>query len=324
MFMQKCLEGQYKLLSIITKSPHYSNGNYLKLSRVIAKEASKFIKVKRVGIWLLTDQKIDFRCTALYHNSKYQPLASIAIKDCPKYFSSFKIKKTLVVSDVCKAKETQELYEDYFRPNKVTSFLGSVIEDGKNIIGMICLEHIGPKRKWGGDEINLSGILGRILGTAYILNKRAETEKELLATKEHLTESNMTLKNVLERFEAEKKSYSENVALNIEKNIIPILNKLKEDPLSIDRHIIKRLEIGISSLSSSFYKKLVKVSYNLTPTEIKICQMIKSGYLGKEIAGMLNLSFVTVETHKKNIRKKLDITGRSVNFRVYLNEIEGY
>lgn len=45
----------------------------------------------------------------------------------------------------------------------------------------------------------------------------------------------------------------------------------------------------------------------LSPREIEIIQLIKEGKSSKIIADQLNLSLFTVETHRKNIFRKLDI-----------------
>ena len=279
------------------------------------------MNIERVGVWLFTDDMTELQCISLYQNNRYQNLIDLNTASCPKYIKNIKSKSTLAINDVFKDKETKELVDNYFRPYNITSLLDSVITDRTKVIGVICMEHIGPKKKWLQDEINLSGVLGRILGATYTFNRKIEAEEELRAVKNHLTESNITLKNVLQKFEEEKKSYGENIALNIERNINPLIEYIKQNN-SVDQDIIKRLEIGVSNLSSNFYKNLVKVNYNLSPSEVKICQMIKSGYQGKEIANVLKLSFSTIETHKKNIRRKLQITGKSINLRVYLNEID--
>nr|WP_199082465.1 response regulator transcription factor [Pedobacter sp. ASV19] len=46
--------------------------------------------------------------------------------------------------------------------------------------------------------------------------------------------------------------------------------------------------------------------YKITPTEIEIIQLIAEGYSNKLIADKRSLSHYTVETHRKNIFRKLD------------------
>jgi DNA-binding NarL/FixJ family response regulator len=52
-------------------------------------------------------------------------------------------------------------------------------------------------------------------------------------------------------------------------------------------------------------------SKNLTFSEIEIVKMIANGYTTKEIATQRNVSFHTVNTHRKNIFRKLGVTNAS-------------
>lgn len=52
-------------------------------------------------------------------------------------------------------------------------------------------------------------------------------------------------------------------------------------------------------------------SRNLTHSEIEIVRLIASGYTTKEIASQRNVSFHTVNTHRKNIFRKLGVNNAS-------------
>ncbi|MGJ7033540.1 response regulator [Niabella hirudinis] len=49
------------------------------------------------------------------------------------------------------------------------------------------------------------------------------------------------------------------------------------------------------------------LQYKLSPRELDILQLIKEGNASKQIAGILDLSVYTVETHRKNIHRKLQV-----------------
>jgi DNA-binding NarL/FixJ family response regulator len=53
-----------------------------------------------------------------------------------------------------------------------------------------------------------------------------------------------------------------------------------------------------------------KPASNLTDRESEVLRLIASGYGNKEIAARLELSAKTVEAHKANAMRKLDLTGR--------------
>jgi two-component system response regulator NreC len=49
----------------------------------------------------------------------------------------------------------------------------------------------------------------------------------------------------------------------------------------------------------------------LTPREIEVLRLIAEGYTNTQIAGLLHLSPRTIETHRANIRAKLDLDSRA-------------
>jgi DNA-binding CsgD family transcriptional regulator len=57
---------------------------------------------------------------------------------------------------------------------------------------------------------------------------------------------------------------------------------------------------------------------SLTPTEMEICSYIRSGQSTKEIADLTHSSFETIQTHRKNIRKKMGLNGSKTALCTYL------
>jgi len=57
---------------------------------------------------------------------------------------------------------------------------------------------------------------------------------------------------------------------------------------------------------------------SLTQSEIQIATMIKQGFTNKEISQTLNCSKRTIDTHRENIRKKLDLSNKKVNLKTFL------
>ena len=62
-------------------------------------------------------------------------------------------------------------------------------------------------------------------------------------------------------------------------------------------------------IHSNFTQRLAIRFPSLTQTEMKVCALIKTGLSSKEIAVLLTVSLETVKTHRRRIRKKLELDG---------------
>ena len=84
-------------------------------------------------------------------------------------------------------------------------------------------------------------------------------------------------------------------------------------PKTIDAGILKDLIIKICNGTNNFYSEGTsnEVINMLTDREMEIIHLIKQGYKTKTIAEKLFLSDYTVETHRKNILRKLQLTSAS-------------
>ncbi len=65
-----------------------------------------------------------------------------------------------------------------------------------------------------------------------------------------------------------------------------------------------------------------KTDNNLTPSQIKIVKLIQEGKRSKDISAILNISLRTVENHRTNIRKKLNLSNKNINLTSHLISIK--
>jgi DNA-binding CsgD family transcriptional regulator len=70
-------------------------------------------------------------------------------------------------------------------------------------------------------------------------------------------------------------------------------------------------------------KSYHKAIYLLSQKEIKIATMIKNGMSSKEISSLMNISLETVKSHRKHIRKKLNISNKKYKLSSYLVSVLG-
>lgn len=75
------------------------------------------------------------------------------------------------------------------------------------------------------------------------------------------------------------------------------------------RHV-RNFERVKKQASQGAYFDAFRMKYKLSRRETEIIQLIKAGVQNKEMAEMLNLSQQTIETHRKNIHLKLQVSSR--------------
>ena len=99
---------------------------------------------------------------------------------------------------------------------------------------------------------------------------------------------------------------------------MPILNALSLEVPKVQRKYVELLRANLEEISAPFINQLSHKYQSLTPTEIKICNMIRNGMRTKEIAEMQGVSVATINRHREHIRRKLKITNSAANLITYL------
>ncbi|MEE4240886.1 MAG: PAS domain S-box protein [Desulfopila sp.] len=146
-------------------------------------------------------------------------------------------------------------------------------------------------------------------------------ERHLREEKTKAEEMNVTLKNVMKAIDRDKEEFELSISQRITTSIIPSLLKLAAEENSEIRDMyMKVLRDQLAGLTRSSSSMNNEDIIRLTKSEVQICQMIQSGSASKDIADAMSISLETVQTHRKNIRKKLGLSGKDINLYSYLNK----
>jgi len=150
---------------------------------------------------------------------------------------------------------------------------------------------------------------------------RIMAQQELREHNRQLQEANAALRVILSNIEDEKKRMHENMRLNIDKVIMPILHTLAPAVAKHRRKYLDLLKTSLEEIAAPFIGRLMNHFHSLTPTEVDICNLIRNGLRTKEIAGLRGVSAATVSRHREHIRRKLKITNRQINLTTYLQSL---
>lgn len=153
------------------------------------------------------------------------------------------------------------------------------------------------------------------------ITQQKSLEQYLVHEKTKAEEMNVTLRNVMKTIDKEKEELELSISQKVVTNIIPSIQKLaSEDNKEVRQMYMNILRDQLAGLTKSSNSISNSDMIKLTKSEIQVCQMIQSGSSSKDIAETMNISFETVQTHRKNIRKKLGLSGKDINLFAYLNK----
>ena len=144
-------------------------------------------------------------------------------------------------------------------------------------------------------------------------------EAELLRERERLEETNIALRVLLRQLDEDRSRIEETMYTNVDRLILPYVEKLLQGRLSEkQRTLFEIIETNLRDIISPFFRSLSSLSLLLTPQEIEVANMVRSGRTSKEMADVLGLSVSGVDFHRKRLRQKLGLTNSAKNLRSHL------
>lgn len=150
-----------------------------------------------------------------------------------------------------------------------------------------------------------------------------EKEVELRSERERLEETNIALRVLLRQRDEDKTRIEETIYVNVDRLVLPYVEQLLQGRLSDkQRTLTEVIDANLRDIISPFLQNLSALNMLLTPQEIEVANMVRSGRTSKEIAEVLGISTSGVDFHRKKLRQKLGLTNSSRNLRSYILSLE--
>jgi DNA-binding CsgD family transcriptional regulator len=148
-------------------------------------------------------------------------------------------------------------------------------------------------------------------------------EAELLRERERLEETNIALRVLLRQRDEDRSRIEETIYTNVDRLILPYIEKLLQARLpEQQRTLLEIIDTNLKDIISPFVRSLSSLSLLMTPQEIEVATLIRSGRTSKEMADVLGLSVSGVDFHRKRLRQKLGLTNSAKNLRSHLLSLE--
>ena len=150
----------------------------------------------------------------------------------------------------------------------------------------------------------------------------ADAMESLRVEREALEQKNIALREVLDRIEEGKKQLASQIQSNINRIVVPVLKSLERKIPTTNQKYINLLHTSLNEITSPLIGALEAKFRQLTPRELEVCNLVKSGMSSKEIAETFSTSVQTVLKQRAAIRRKLGIARAKTNLVSYLKSLE--
>lgn len=158
-----------------------------------------------------------------------------------------------------------------------------------------------------------------------ITEKLEDKQRELLRHKldlekanKELVQTNTALSVLARNIDKKRDEVEKKIAQTISAQIVPLIDEIKKD--KIPAKILVKLDV-LEAYLNDLTPEVAKghdIIISLSTMELRVAMMIKNGFSSDEIARLLHISPHTVKTHRRSIRKKLNLKNANINLSSYL------
>ena len=137
--------------------------------QAITQEATEILEVERVGVWLFSEDRSCIRCVELFERTTGKHDAGLVVDSAkyPAYFRALGENLAIAADDAHADPRTKELAPTYLSALGITSMLDAPIRDPGGLRGVLCHEHVGPRRHWTSADQMLAASLADLVSIVF-------------------------------------------------------------------------------------------------------------------------------------------------------------
>ena len=136
------------------------------------------LDVARSSIWRFNEARTSIVCVDLYEYPAGRHSSGMELQavDYPAYLRALEGTPVLAVDDARADPRTREFNDSYLIPLGITSLMDAPIHLGGVIDGVLCREHVGPRRQWTTEETTFAVGVANLASLALARFERTRTE----------------------------------------------------------------------------------------------------------------------------------------------------
>ncbi len=161
-------------MTLLTRHKSLVSGDLTAALCDITRMAALSIEVQRVSIWMLDELRTNMICACIFDSieSLHGEGAKLMASHYPAYFAEIERGRVVAADDAVHDPRTREFAQGYLIPLRITSMLDVPIKCGDRLVGVVCLEHTGPRRTWQPEELQFAAFLSSLVSLAMEASER--------------------------------------------------------------------------------------------------------------------------------------------------------
>jgi PAS domain S-box-containing protein len=175
---QRAHARQQRCLLELATHPTLAEGRFEALSRLATERVAELVEVERASVWLLDARAENIELIDLCARSSggHERGFTLSARQYPRYFEALRSGRSIDADDAAQDPRTREFAETYLRPLDIGAMLDAAIRVAGKVVGIVCLEHVGPPRRWNKHEIDFAGEVADQLSLALLNKARLEAQ----------------------------------------------------------------------------------------------------------------------------------------------------
>jgi len=148
--------------------------------RHLTETAATALRVRRVNVWLYDEARTHIVCLDHFdaETGVHGSGDTLGAADYPAYFAALEDLRTIAAIDAEEDVRTNELRDAYLRPHGITTMLDAPVVLSGGVVGVVCHEHVGPRREWLSVEKMFAGSVADLVALAVQTDHRVRAERE--------------------------------------------------------------------------------------------------------------------------------------------------
>lgn len=168
-------------MAMLTRSHVLSPSQFPEVLRSVTEVVGRTLEVARVGVWRPNGGMTSFVCHDLYEwpRDRHSSGMTIASQSMADYARTLSQADIIAASDAARDERTAAFTAEHLGAFGVTSVIDVPIREQGVLAGVLCCEHVGPRRKWTPDEQTFAVAVANLLSSLFAQVGRQHLEEQL-------------------------------------------------------------------------------------------------------------------------------------------------